>query len=94
MATAADVKPAKKRRAKLQKKAVALETDRILEDDCVSAMASLPDGCIDMIFADPPYNLQLGGDLYRPEGSQVDAVDGDHIRAEVLADSVELDDRS
>ncbi|MCJ8158395.1 site-specific DNA-methyltransferase [Sphingomonas sp. LaA6.9] len=46
-------------------------------DDCVAAMASLPDKSIDMIFADPPYNLQLGGDLLRPDGSQVDAVDDD-----------------
>jgi modification methylase len=38
-------------------------------------MARLPDKCVDMIFADPPYNLQLGGDLFRPEGSRVDAVD-------------------
>ena len=36
---------------------------------------ALPDACIDMIFADPPYNLQLGGDLFRPEGGRVDAVD-------------------
>ena len=40
-------------------------------------MAALPDGCIDLVFADPPYNLQLGGDLFRPDGSQVDAVDDD-----------------
>ena len=33
--------------------------------------------CVDMVFADPPYNLQLGGDLNRPDGSHVDAVD-DH----------------
>ncbi len=64
-----------KKAAKAQ--SVALETDRIIEDDCVSAMATLPDASIDMIFADPPYNLQLGGDLFRPEGSMVDAVDDD-----------------
>ena len=52
-----------------------LPLDRILMDDCVAAMASLPDKSIDLIFADPPYNLQLGGDLHRPDGSQVDAVD-------------------
>jgi modification methylase len=40
-------------------------------------MARLPDACVDMVFADPPYNLQLGGDLFRPEGSRVDAVDDD-----------------
>jgi len=37
-------------------------------------MRLLPDASIDMIFADPPYNLQLGGDLNRPDGSHVDAV--------------------
>ena len=37
-------------------------------------MRSLPDACVDLIFADPPYNLQLGGDLNRPDGSHVDAV--------------------
>ncbi len=40
-------------------------------------MAQLPDKSIDCIFADPPYNLQLGGELFRPDGSQVDAVDDD-----------------
>jgi modification methylase len=53
----------------------ALPLDQILEDDCVAAMAGLPAASVDMIFADPPYNLQLGGDLFRPEGGLVDAVD-------------------
>ncbi len=56
---------------------VSLPLDRILMDDCVAAMQSLPTASIDCIFADPPYNLQLGGDLLRPDGSQVDAVDDD-----------------
>ncbi|WP_420142366.1 site-specific DNA-methyltransferase [Sphingomonas sp.] len=51
-----------------------LPLDTILMGDCVAEMAKLPDRSIDMIFADPPYNLQLGGDLHRPEGSKVDAV--------------------
>ena len=51
-----------------------LPLGQILQDDCVAAMARLPDACIDMVFADPPYNLQLGGDLFRPEGGLVDAV--------------------
>ncbi|HRK98789.1 MAG TPA: site-specific DNA-methyltransferase [Alphaproteobacteria bacterium] len=38
-------------------------------------MKSLPKGSVDMIFADPPYNLQLKGDLHRPDNSKVDAVD-------------------
>jgi len=54
-----------------------LPLGQILQDDCVAAMARLPDASIDMIFADPPYNLQLGGDLFRPEGGRVDAVDDD-----------------
>ena len=45
-------------------KTVTLPLDRILMDDCIAAMAGLPDASIDMIFADPPYNLQLGGDLF------------------------------
>jgi modification methylase len=45
--------------------------------DCIAAMRALPDACVDMVFADPPYNLQLGGDLFRPEGKRVDAVDND-----------------
>lgn len=47
----------------------------IIKGDCVSALEALPTGSVDMIFADPPYNLQLGGDLHRPDHSKVDAVD-------------------
>jgi modification methylase len=50
---------------------------QILGGDCVEAMRGLPDASIDLIFADPPYNLQLGGDLNRPDGSHVDAVTDD-----------------
>ena len=51
-----------------------LPLGRILPGDCIAAMRSLPDASIDLVFADPPYNLQLGGDLNRPDGSHVDAV--------------------
>ena len=51
-----------------------LPLGRILEGDCVEAMGRLPTASIDCVFADPPYNLQLGGDLNRPDGSRVDAV--------------------
>jgi len=51
--------------------------DRVLVGDCIDLMESLPEGSIDMVFADPPYNLQLGGDLLRPDNSKVDAVDDD-----------------
>ncbi len=51
--------------------------DRIIVGDCIEAMAELPERSVDLVFADPPYNLQLGGDLLRPDNSRVDAVD-DH----------------
>ena len=51
-----------------------LPLDTIIQQDCIEAMRALPAASIDMIFADPPYNLQLGGDLNRPDGSFVDAV--------------------
>ncbi|HVZ69457.1 MAG TPA: site-specific DNA-methyltransferase [Rhizomicrobium sp.] len=51
--------------------------DRVIEGDCIEVMRSLPAGCADLVFADPPYNLQLQGDLHRPNNSKVDAVD-DH----------------
>ncbi|MEE9139234.1 MAG: site-specific DNA-methyltransferase [Alphaproteobacteria bacterium] len=49
--------------------------DTILVGDCVELMGSMPEGCVDMVFADPPYNLQLGGELLRPNNSRVDGVD-------------------
>ncbi|WP_293881624.1 site-specific DNA-methyltransferase [Sphingomonas sp.] len=64
---------------------VDLPLDQIIMDDCIAAMASLPDACVDMVFADPPYNLQLGGDLFRPEGGRVDAVDNDWDKFDTFA---------
>src|SRR5205809_6251083 len=49
----------------------------IIVGDCVAEMARLPAASVDLIFADPPYNLQLQGDLKRPDDSKVDAVDDD-----------------
>ena len=54
-----------------------LPFDEILVGDCADVMKSLPDASVDLVFADPPYNLQLGGDLHRPDNSKVDAVDND-----------------
>jgi modification methylase len=62
-----------------------LPLDQILMRDCIEAMRSLPAKSIDMIFADPPYNLQLGGDLNRPDGSHVDAVTDDWDKFDSLA---------
>ena len=63
----------------------AIAVDRLIRGDCIETMRALPDACIDMIFADPPYNLQLGGDLFRPEGGRVDAVDDDWDKFDTLA---------
>ena len=52
-----------------------LAKDVIHRGDCIEVLKSLPDASVDMVFADPPYNLQLGGDLLRPDNSKVDAVD-------------------
>ncbi|KFB10736.1 site-specific DNA-methyltransferase [Nitratireductor basaltis] len=49
--------------------------DTILKGDCIAVLDRLPEKSVDVIFADPPYNLQLGGDLHRPDQSKVDAVD-------------------
>ncbi|HAR54138.1 MAG TPA: modification methylase, partial [Roseovarius nubinhibens] len=57
------------------KSAQALPLNTILSGDCIEVMNSLPEASVDLIFADPPYNLQLKGELHRPDNSQVDAVD-------------------
>ena len=63
----------------------ALPLDSIIQGDCIAAMRALPAKSVDLIFADPPYNLQLGGDLHRPDGSHVDAVTDDWDRFDSLA---------
>ncbi len=57
------------------KEAVKLPLNEIIDGDCIDVMNSLPENSVDLIFADPPYNLQLKGDLHRPDNSKVDAVD-------------------
>lgn len=60
-------------------KATGLEShlDQVKVGDCVAELEKLPAGSIDLVFADPPYNLQLQSDLKRPDDSKVDAVDDD-----------------
>src|SRR5687768_15144536 len=72
-------------RPRTSPKAKTLPLDTILEGDCIAEMAKLPDKSVDMIFADPPYNLQLGGDLFRPEGGKVDACDDPWDKFDSLA---------
>ena len=59
--------------------------DRIVVGDCVEIMNALPEGGVDMVFADPPYNLQLGGELHRPNNTRVDGVDDDWDRFDGFA---------
>src|ERR1044072_252243 len=54
-----------------------LPFDTIMQGDCIDAMNQLPEASVDMIFADPPYNLQLEGELHRPNNTKGDAVDDD-----------------
>ena len=52
-----------------------MKTDIIYHGDCIAQLRKLPDESVDLVFADPPYNLQLSGTLHRPDQSLVDAVD-------------------
>src|SRR3954453_7405997 len=52
-----------------------LPLDSVIVGDCIDEMARLPAESADLVFADPPYNLQLAGDLHRPNNSRVDGVD-------------------
>ena len=54
-----------------------LPLDSVIEAECIAAMRALPPASVHCIFADPPYNLQLQGALFRPDNSEVDAVDDD-----------------
>src|ERR1700684_3541248 len=59
--------------------------ETIIHGDCLEALAKLPDASVDLVFADPPYNLQLGGELHRPDNSRVDGVDDAWDRFDDLA---------
>ena len=63
----------------------ALPLDAVLHGDCIDVLARLPEQSVDLIFADPPYNLQLANDLWRPNLTKVDAVDDEWDRFESFA---------
>ncbi len=65
---------------------VAPPLDQIVIGDCVEALNRLPAESVDLVFADPPYNLQLAGTLARPDQSVVDAVDDDWDKFASFAD--------
>ncbi len=60
--------------------------DRIHVGDCIAELSRLPEKSVDLVFADPPYNLQLEGALHRPDNSRVDAVDDDWDKFASFAD--------
>ncbi|MGB1088535.1 MAG: site-specific DNA-methyltransferase [Alphaproteobacteria bacterium] len=64
-----------KRKPKSTTATAKLPLDKILEGCSIETMRGLPDQCIDVIFADPPYNLQLSGELQRPNNTKVAGVD-------------------
>ena len=57
-----------------------MNKNKILIGNCIELMRALPSESVDMVFADPPYNLQLEGTLFRPNHSQVNGVDDDWDR--------------
>src|SRR4029453_16996251 len=61
------------------------ESARIVVGDCVAEMAKIAASSVDLVFADPPYNLQLQGDLKRPDDRPVDAVDEDWEKFSIFA---------
>jgi modification methylase len=63
-----------------------LPVNRILVGDCLQELARLPAASVDLVFADPPYNLQLERDLLRPNNTKVDGVDDDWDKFSSFAD--------
>jgi len=63
-----------------------LPSNQILRGDCIEILKSLPENSVDLIFADPPYNLQLRNDLYRPNMTKVDAVNDGWDKFDGFAD--------
>ena len=51
-----------------------MKVNQILQGDCIAKFRQIADQSVDLVFADPPYNLQLAGDLSRPDQTHVDAV--------------------
>jgi modification methylase len=67
-------------------RAKSLQADRVIVGDCIEELAKLPDGCADLVFADPPYNLQLDNELLRPNNTRVDGVHHDWDKFASFAD--------
>src|SRR3984957_10732885 len=68
--------------------AAPLLEEGVIDGDCLDRMAALPEASVDLVFADPPYNLQLNGELHRPDNRRVDGVEDDWDK---FADFAEYD---
>ena len=70
--------PPRKSRSRIKKEVICTDyLNKIHKGDCIEQLSRLPEQSVDLIFADPPYNLQLDGDLLRPNNSRVDGVHQD-----------------
>ncbi len=70
----------------LRRTAQAPAANRVIVGDCLKALKGLPEGSVDLVFADPPYNLQLASDLLRPNNTRVDGVDDEWDKFSSFAD--------
>ena len=61
--------------SKTRSKGISSFLDKVTVGDCIENLLKIPEGSVDMVFADPPYNLQLEGELLRPNNSRVDGVE-------------------
>ena len=52
-----------------------MKPNTIIQGDCIEELKKFPENYVDLIFADPPYNMQLKNALYRPNNTKVDGVD-------------------
>lgn len=64
--------------------------NRIIKGDCIEVLKKIPDDLIDLIFADPPYNLQLNGELFRPNQTKVSAVNDNWDKFDFLSLMINL----
>ena len=69
------ISSSKHKRRMFRMKEKTLPLDQVIQGDCIEVLESFPEGSIDLIFADPPYNLQLQRQLWRPNLTLVDGVD-------------------
>jgi modification methylase len=71
----ASSRPVSSRKSATRAEASTLVANRVILGDCIAELKKLPDASVHLVFADPPYNLQLEGALLRPNNTTVDGVD-------------------